>query len=176
MQKEQTTLENILSAGKHEFMEKDFQTASLRKIVRDAGVTTGAFYGYFSGKKALFDALVSEEYNVFMNEYKKAQQDFANLPPEEQPDNMGKQSGDYMEYMVDYVYEHFDTFKLILCHSEGTKYADMIHEMVEIEVKSTHDFIDTLKSLGHNVKAIDSRLEHILVSGMFTSFFEFLRW
>ena len=85
---------------------------------------------------------------------------------------MGKQSGDYMEYMVDYVYEHFDTFKLILCHSDGTKYADMIHEMVEIEVKSTHDFIDTLKSLGHNVKAIDSRLEHILVSGMFTSFFE----
>ena len=91
MQKEQTTLENILSAGKHEFMEKDFQTASLRKIVKDAGVTTGAFYGYFSGKEALFDALVSEEYNVFMNEYKKAQQDFANLPPEEQPDNMGKQ-------------------------------------------------------------------------------------
>ena len=41
MQKEQTTLENILEAGKHEFMEKDFQTASLRKIVRDAGVTTG---------------------------------------------------------------------------------------------------------------------------------------
>ena len=34
MQKEQTTLENILEAGKHEFMEKDFQTASLRKIVR----------------------------------------------------------------------------------------------------------------------------------------------
>lgn len=172
MQKEQTTLENILSAGKHEFMEKDFQTASLRKIVKDAGVTTGAFYGYFSGKEALFDALVSEEYDVLMNEYKKAQQDFANLPPEEQPDNMGKQSGDYMEYMVEYVYEHFDTFKLILCHSEGTKYANMIHEMVEIEVKSTHDFIDILKSLGHNVKEIDSRLEHILVSGMFTSFFE----
>lgn len=142
MQKEQTTLENILEAGKHEFMEKDFQTASLRKIVRDAGVTTGAFYGYFSGKEALFDALVGNEYDVLMSRYKNAQQDFANLPPEEQPDNMGKQSGDYMEYMV------------------------------EIEVKSTHDFIDTLKSLGHNVKAIDSRLEHILVSGMFTSFFE----
>lgn len=51
MQKEQTTLENILSAGKHEFMEKDFQTASLRKIVRDAGVTTVHFMAIFLEKK-----------------------------------------------------------------------------------------------------------------------------
>lgn len=61
MQKEQTTLKNILEARKHEFMEKDFQMASLRKIVRDAGVTTGAFYGYFSGKEALFNALICDE-------------------------------------------------------------------------------------------------------------------
>jgi len=34
-------------------LEKDFNSASLRNIVKTAGVTTGAFYGYFSGKEAL---------------------------------------------------------------------------------------------------------------------------
>ena len=51
---ESTTLQNILEAGKEEFLEKGFKSASLRNIVKTAGVTTGAFYGYFSGKEALF--------------------------------------------------------------------------------------------------------------------------
>lgn len=50
---ESTTLQNILAAGKEEFLEKGFKSASLRNIVKTAGVTTGAFYGYFSGKEAL---------------------------------------------------------------------------------------------------------------------------
>ena len=32
--------------------------ASLRYIVKQAGVTTGAFYGYFSSKEALFASIV----------------------------------------------------------------------------------------------------------------------
>ena len=43
-----STLDAILSAAKKEFSEKGFQSASLRKIVKDAGVTTGAFYGYYN--------------------------------------------------------------------------------------------------------------------------------
>lgn len=47
---ELSTLNNILDAGRAEFLEKGFKSASLRNIVKTAGVTTGAFYGYFSGK------------------------------------------------------------------------------------------------------------------------------
>ena len=39
---EQTTQEKILCAAKAEFLKKGFQTASLRAIVKAAGVTTGA--------------------------------------------------------------------------------------------------------------------------------------
>ena len=37
------TLEQIHIAAKKEFLEKGFKTASLRNIVKMAGVTTGAF-------------------------------------------------------------------------------------------------------------------------------------
>ena len=55
---EQTTLDSIHSAAMQEFLEKGFRTASLRNIVKMAGVTTGAFYGYYSSKEELFESLV----------------------------------------------------------------------------------------------------------------------
>ena len=50
------TLDNIHKAAKKEFLDKGFQMASLRNIVKNAGVTTGAFYGYYKSKEELFDA------------------------------------------------------------------------------------------------------------------------
>ena len=38
-----TTLENIHKAAKEEFLEKGFKGASLRNIVKTAGMTTGSF-------------------------------------------------------------------------------------------------------------------------------------
>ena len=169
---EQTTLQNILEAGRQEFLSKGFKSAYLRSIVREAGVTTGAFYGYYKSKEELFDAIVAEPASVFMDKFKEAHIAFAELPPDQQPENMGSISGSCMDWMTDYVYDHFDEFKLLLCASEGTKYEHLIHEMVEIEVAATHDFMDVLRSLGFQVKDIDPRLEHLLVSGMFTGFFE----
>lgn len=80
---ELSTLNNILDAGRAEFLEKGFKSASLRNIVKTAGVTTGAFYGYFSGKEALFAALVEEHAKAIMNIFMSAQEDFEKLPDEE---------------------------------------------------------------------------------------------
>ena len=71
-----------------------------------------------------------------------------------------------------YIYEHFDAFKLLICSADGTEYENFIHTLVEVEVKATHQFIAVLKSLGYHVKKIDSQLEHMLISGMFSGFFE----
>ena len=48
-----TTLERIQEAAMTEFLDKGFLGASLRQIVKNAGVTTGALYGYFSSKEAV---------------------------------------------------------------------------------------------------------------------------
>ena len=51
---EQTTLHLILSAAMQEFFEKGFKSASLRNIVKTAGVTTGALYGYYDRQSYLY--------------------------------------------------------------------------------------------------------------------------
>ena len=171
---ESTTLKNILSAGKAEFLEKDFNSASLRNIVKTAGVTTGAFYGYFSGKEALFAALVEEHAKAIMNIFMSAQECFEELSDEEKINHMGVESRTSLNEIVDYIYEHFDEFKLIICKSEGTSYENFIHNMVEIEVEETYQFIDALRSQGKDVPNIEKAVCHMIVSGMFSGIFELI--
>lgn len=171
---DKTTLELILNAAKEEFLEKGFKSASLRNIVKKAGVTTGAFYGYFASKNELFKALVDEEYNYTMTAYKKALTDFENLPIEEKPSQMGNAGRDCMNRMIYYFDKHRDAFKLILQCSEGTKYAFMVEEMIEMEIDGTRKYYEVLKSLGKEVPYIDPRLEHILVTGMMNAYFEIM--
>ena len=171
---EQTTLHLILSAAMREFLEKGFKSASLRNIVKTAGVTTGAFYGYYDSKEELFEALVGEHYNFLLDCFRKAQKEFAEIPPEEQPDNLTSTSGECMYEMLLYAYEHLNEFKLILCCSEGTRFSKLIDEMVEIETNATHDYFKVLERLGRPVSSIDKRLEHILITGMFNTFFELI--
>ena len=146
---EQTTLELIHHAARTEFLEKGFKSASLRNIVKTAGVTTGAFYGYYDSKEELFEALVEEQYQTFMKTYKKAMREFAELPPEQQVEYMGDISYHYMHDMLLYAYDYLDEFKLILCCSEGTRYAGMLDELVEMEIQGTHEYQEVLNSLGY---------------------------
>ena len=171
---EPSTLRLIHSAAMQEFLEKDFKSASLRNIVKKAGVTTGAFYGYYASKESLFEALVGEPYEHFMGLFQKAQQDFSNIPQEEQPKHLGDISGACMDEMLLYAYQHLKVFKLILCHSEGTRFSSLIDEMVEIEIKGTHDYLAVLEKLGRPAPPIDERLEHVLITGMFNTFFELI--
>lgn len=173
-EKELSTLQVILITGKNEFAEKGYSGASLRNIAREAGVTTGAFYGYFKSKSELFDALVGNAYNEFLEKYCRAQKEFADQPYEKQAVSVGEISGACMVELLDYAYDNIDAFKLILCCSKGTKYERLIDEMVDVEVKATHDYIYVLRQMGKNVPDIDPVLEHILITGMFNAFFEMI--
>ena len=105
-EKSTATLEKIQQAAMEEFAEKGFLGASLRQIVKHAGVTTGAFYGYFSSKEALFASIVEPHATALMGQFMKAQTSFAELPEQEQPDHMGLESSQCVHWMVDYICDH----------------------------------------------------------------------
>ena len=76
--------------------------------------------------------------------------------------------------MLYYAYAHLEEFKLILCCSEGTRFSGLVDEMVEIEVEATHAYQIVLRELGCPSPRIDPKLEHILITGMFHTFFELI--
>ena len=166
------TLEKIQQAALTEFLDKGFLSASLRQIVKNAGVTTGAFYGYFSSKEALFASIVEPHAAILMSKYMDAHISFAELPAEEQPKHMGVESGSYVHWMVDYICQHREPVKLLLCRAEGTGYENFVHNMVEVEVESTMKYMETLQSLGYHIPELNQSLCHILASGMLGGIFE----
>lgn len=65
--KRSETIEKLKKAGKEEFLEYGYQRASLRRICKSAGVTTGAFYFSFESKEALFKAILEPLVNQYEN-------------------------------------------------------------------------------------------------------------
>lgn len=65
-----------MAAISTEFLDKGFQAASLRAIASEAGLTTGAIYGYFSSKSDLFDAIVGEAADALYEKFRTAQRRF----------------------------------------------------------------------------------------------------
>ena len=171
-EKSSATLEKIQQAALDEFSEKGFRGASLRQIVKHAGVTTGAFYGYFSSKEALFASIVEPHATALMGKFMDAQLSFSELPEKEQPEHMGVESGACVHWMVDYICRHREPVKLLLCRAEGTSYERFVHNMVEVEVEYTLQYMEVLRRLGHSIPDLNQSLCHIIASGMFNGIFE----
>ena len=171
-EKSNATLEKIHEAAMAEFLDKGFQGASLRQIVKNAGVTTGAFYGYFSSKEALFASIVEPHAAALMGRFMEAQTSFSELPEQEQPEHMGLESSQCVNWMVDYICDHREPVKLLLCKAEGTSYEHFVHNMVEVEVEYTLRYMDVLRRLGREVPELSQSLCHIIASGMFNGLFE----
>ena len=166
------TQEKILEIGKKEFLVKGFKEASLNEIVEKAGFTKGAFYGYYPTKESLFDSLVFEVINEFNEKFKKAKDDHFNLILQNKASRTINLSTDYLKYFVNYVYDHFDVFKLILCCSNGTKYNNYIHDLVVQDIIWTEEFFKILKAKNKIRGNISKELHHMIVSAYFTAAFE----
>lgn len=166
---------DILSAGKKEFLEKGFQKASMRSIASSLAVTTGAIYRYYTDKEAIFEALVEEPAKELADRYRASQQKFAEMSLKEQLEGLPDVADHECVWMVDYVYDHFDAFKLIACCSTGTRYEHYLDALIEIEVNASHLLMEKMQREGLNVLPLDDDMVHILASALFNGLFETVR-
>ncbi len=74
--------------------------------------------------------------------------------------------------MVEYIYDHFDAFKLIVCCSTGTRYEHYLDVLTEIEVNSSIVLIEKMKAAGYHPEELDENLIHMVASSMFNGMFE----
>ena len=170
---ERATRERIHEIAIAEFLDKGFRDASLRNIVKDAGVTTGSFYWYYKSKEELFGAIVGEHYEHILQMYDEALERFFEMSKEEQRSHMGDIGGKCMEEMVGYIYQHLTEFRLLIGCASGTKYENMLHELTEREIESTHRFEKHMSELGYPMaQEIEPELEHSITSGMFAGLLE----
>ncbi len=169
---EENIKEEILSAAKEEFLNHGFQDASMRNIAAKANLTTGSLYYRFIDKAELFDAIVGKDAETLLQMFNEAQKQYATYPIERQIKEMDSYTSDALDKMIDYIYNHFDSFQLIICKSNGSKYEYFIDNMVDIEVENTKRFIKDLKTKGIEVNDVEDNLNHILCTSLFRAIFE----
>ena len=149
----QQTHENLLACAKKHFLENGFEHASIREICKAAHVTNGAFYNHFEDKEALFGALVE-------------------LARTDELKQLWKLSEDTIRQIIEYIYEHFDVFKLLLMQSAGTKYASFLDDVVRSDVRETQKLIAELKERGVPVHDLEDDEWHMLVHSYYSSIAE----
>ena len=165
-------MEEILKAAKEEFLTLGYTEASMRNIAKKANLTTGSLYYRFLDKAEMLDAVVGNEAEELLTMFKRIQNDFAKKEIENQVSEMGSYTEDGLHVLIDYIYDHYDTFKIIICKSKGSKYEFYIDSLVDIEVENTYRFINELKDKKLKVREPSEDLIHILCTSFFASIFE----
>lgn len=172
--KAEDTEKNILNTARKHFLKDGFSGASLRNIVKDAGLTTGGFYKYYPTKEALFDALTDPYIEHIYQIYDRVVEDFEKLSAKEQTSNMSDTSGDGMDQMIDYIYEHYDNFRLLLKCGDSGKFETFIHNMVDREMRSSLEYVKKMKEDGIEIPIVGESLMHMIYTGFFSSIFQII--
>lgn len=172
MPKDKTeTYEKILPAAREEFLEKGFEQASMRSIAAKVGMSAAGLYRHFADKEALFSALVEPAVKACEAWYQSHKSTDYELLEQNRLDDMWEMGAD-ADLILDVVYPNYDAFKLLICRSEGTRYADYMHELVMLEQEETLLFMEEAKKRGVPVKEVRPEEIHLLMSAYVTALFE----
>jgi len=121
--------EKIIACAKEEFLQKGYSDASLRTIAEKAGTTTGSIYSRFKDKEGLFSAIVEPAADHLVQMFLHTQETFHGLEEEQQPKEMKHYVSSGMVEMIDYIYDNFEVFELLLDASYGTKFQDFVERL-----------------------------------------------
>ena len=172
--KSDRTRENILNTAKIHFLKDGYNGASLRNIVKDVGLTTGAFYKYYSTKKDLFNDLIDPYVEHIYQIYDDILANFETLSANNQTSSMSQASTTSINQMIDYIYDHYDNFRLLFKCGDTGKYEDVIHNMVSREIKSTFTYMETMRNSGIEIPELDESFMHMIYTGFFSSIFQII--
>ena len=164
----EATHKKILDCGKNIFKTQGFEKANLRAICKAAGVTTGAFYGHFEDKEALFSELVEPIVNQIQSSY--AMYEDKSFDVYKRENHIKKETiSKILESkaqgaieMVLYFFEHKDVFELLVFGSYGTKFNNFLDEIIEKEDKNHFEILSMIYGADHVNDVITNRGIHLI--------------
>ena len=153
----------LVSCMKKEFIEKGYEKASLNHIAKAAGITPAGVYRHFPSKEAMFESLVRPMLDEFEKECDTSMDetltalDSKNFLKEYNPFEES-----WADWLIDFMYDHFDAFKLLIVCSQGTKYEKFEEYLVSLEENSTRVFLDELDRREIPYEKISAEEWHII--------------
>ena len=171
MPKDKTaTNAKIIACMRDEFLTQGYEKASLNRIAKTVGITTAGLYKHFAGKEAMFSFLV-----------RNTLEDLEQL----QAESSAHMSVDVTVYspfrheyiipLVDFIYDHYEGLKLLICCSEGSRYGSFEEDMIESDTESNKQYAQMLEQTGIPVKSLTDMEWHLLSTEYIHAIFEMVR-
>lgn len=167
--------EAVLECAKKEFLEKGYKDASLRTIAQEAGTSTSSIYTRFGDKEGMFRAIVEPAAEEMRRMFLEIQENFHQLDDSVQQNEMGRYTSRHQMELLDYIYDHFDEFRLLLSGAEGTRFARFLDELVDIEVDYTYKYMEVIGCESVKSGLVTEDFIHIIVTAYFNGMFEVVR-
>lgn len=162
----------ILLSAKNEFLKKGYIDASLREICKNAGVTTGALYKRYAGKDALFQAVLQPTIQDMEAIYSEVETyDYEKLN-ENEMQSVWNMSEETLKRLMNFLYEHYDGFKLLLCYSEGSEFSDFLNDFVNGHTERTVKFMEIALQQGIISECMNEKEIHMLLTAFWSTMFE----
>ena len=167
--------DRLLECAMAEFMEMGYQEASLRVIAAKADTTTGSIYTRFHDKEGLFHALVDETIDELILWMREGNESFADRPIREQRETALTYKPEMWEQLVDFIYAHWEAFRLLARCTDIGCYEDMLNRMIDIEVTYTRRFLEATGNDALASGRLTPMLLHMLSNASYSGLFEIVR-
>lgn len=168
----ETTHQNIIDSGKRLFMANGYERTNMRELCKAAGITPGSYYRHFASKEELFSFLVQPAVDGLYQMYHEAEElCFDNISTEHLK-KLWKIGDETVVSLVRFIYQNFDSFKLLLQCSDGTPYSFFVNDIVKMEVESSIKMLTVMHERGVVVHDLSKKEFHMLSHAYLASIFE----
>lgn len=154
---------------KEEFLRFGYEKASLNRISARVDITTAGLYKHFKNKNNMFCFLVNDTLSAFqkLNENNQIQ-----MVTEAEYDPF---STDWGLFWVDFIFEHYEGTKLLVCCSKGSAYEDFEENLIKNEAEANKRYADILYSNGIMKKRVSNMQWHMLATAYVHLVFEIVK-
>lgn len=166
--------EKIISSARKEFMTYGFKDASMRRIATDSGMSAAGLYKHFPSKEDMFAALVEPAYQGLVEMYHESRNDMHRMLSTSDLSHVWETSNE-AAWIMKYIYENFDAFKLIVCKAEGTRYENFLHDTAKLGEESTLAFMEQFRSKGKKLNDFSMKEFHLLTTTYIDAIFQAVR-
>ncbi len=126
------TKNKIIEVSRELFATLGFNNVSMRRIAKDASLTTGALYNHFENKDDLFECIVGKSAKGLLELFSEVHQ-LEDVDLLEKYGEMEDEVAKKTIKVIDYLYDNFGDMKIIFTKASGSKYENFIDDLVEIE-------------------------------------------
>lgn len=163
--------EKIKKAAWDEFLAYGFKDASTNRIAKNAGATSGAIYTRYADKDSIFKSLVEETLHGLEQKIQSYQNEYAALKIADSWDALFAFENKVLNELLDYLYDHLNASRLLICHSEGSSVSGFADEWIKFKHTRAYEFSER-KCTG---KPVEKEEFALLASAQYHCLFEVIR-